>query len=189
MTSRHAVRRSLVLASLLLGGAASADPKVQTKIITLGSPGANARLGVALTDLTPELRAHFGAKEDAGVMVGSVQKDSAAEKAGLAVGDVIVAVDGTPATGAGEVRLDVAGKPADADVKIDVVRAGKLLTLTAKLGKPAPGQSFHQWTWSSDGAAGGARAFMVGGDDDRLEALEKKIEELQQRLDTLEKKK
>jgi len=50
------------------------------------------RLGVQLTDTTPELREHLGGSRDAGVLVGKVIDDSAAEEAGVEVGDLIVAV-------------------------------------------------------------------------------------------------
>src|SRR5438128_1195181 len=50
------------------------------------------RLGATIQELTPELADYFGVKS--GVLVASVQKDSAAEKAGLKAGDVITAVDG-----------------------------------------------------------------------------------------------
>src|SRR5262245_50302044 len=51
-------------------------------------------LGVGLTDLTPELRTHFGAPEDAGVMVSKVEPGSPADKAGIKVGDVLASIDG-----------------------------------------------------------------------------------------------
>ena len=51
-------------------------------------------LGVRLIDITPELRAYFGAPRDAGVLVASVEPESPAAKSGLSVGDVIVKMDG-----------------------------------------------------------------------------------------------
>src|SRR5258708_4887988 len=51
-------------------------------------------LGVELTELTPELRAHFGAPQDTGVMVARVVAGSPADKAGLKVGDIITSLDG-----------------------------------------------------------------------------------------------
>jgi serine protease Do len=50
-------------------------------------------LGAEVETLTPQLAEFFGVKQ--GVLVRSVVKDSAAEKAGLKAGDVIVKVDGT----------------------------------------------------------------------------------------------
>lgn len=48
-------------------------------------------LGVEAEELNPQLAEFFGVKE--GVLVRSVSKDSAAEKAGIRAGDVIVKVD------------------------------------------------------------------------------------------------
>lgn len=57
----------------------------------LGSPGGGF-LGVGLTELTPELRAHFGVPDETGVMVNKVVEDSPAAAAGLEVGDIITLV-------------------------------------------------------------------------------------------------
>ena len=59
------------------------DGKVQTFEAPAGGPGnfhwissdsePHGYLGAFLTDLTPELRTHFGASAEAGVMVGKVE--------------------------------------------------------------------------------------------------------------------
>ncbi len=51
-------------------------------------------LGVRSIEMTPELRQHFGAPKDAGVLVGTVEPESPAAKAGIQVGDILTAVDG-----------------------------------------------------------------------------------------------
>jgi serine protease Do len=53
-------------------------------------------LGVEGEALSPQLASFFGVKE--GVLVRSVVKDTAAEKAGIKAGDVITKVDGTTVT-------------------------------------------------------------------------------------------
>jgi S1-C subfamily serine protease len=60
-------------------------PRVFTSIRT-------GMLGIECESLGSQLAAFFGVKE--GVLVRSVAKDSAAEKAGMRAGDVIVKVDG-----------------------------------------------------------------------------------------------
>ena len=57
------------------------------------STSPRGRLGVQLGNLTPQLSEYFGAP-DGGVLVSSVTKDSAAEKAGLKAGDVITSING-----------------------------------------------------------------------------------------------
>jgi membrane-associated protease RseP (regulator of RpoE activity) len=53
-----------------------------------------ARLGISADELTSQLAQYFGVKQGKGVLVREVVVGSAAEKAGLKAGDVIVAVDG-----------------------------------------------------------------------------------------------
>jgi len=53
-------------------------------------------LGVELVDLTPELREHFGAPREVGVMVGRVEAGSPAARAGLEVADVVVRIGEEP---------------------------------------------------------------------------------------------
>ncbi|HVP33516.1 MAG TPA: trypsin-like peptidase domain-containing protein, partial [Steroidobacteraceae bacterium] len=52
-------------------------------------------LGVVIQDLTPELAAGFGVREDAGVLVAEVMKDGPADGAGLRPGDVITGFGGS----------------------------------------------------------------------------------------------
>src|ERR1700674_1056075 len=69
----------------------------QEKVIEgTGTLAKRGYLGVELSELTPELRAHFGAPESAGVMVARVAAGSPAEKGGLNVGDIITSLYGQP---------------------------------------------------------------------------------------------
>lgn len=52
--------------------------------------------GFSVVAIPEELRKHYGAPENAGVLVDSVREDSPAEKAGIRVGDVIVRAGETP---------------------------------------------------------------------------------------------
>ena len=54
----------------------------------------HAFLGVRPAELTPQIAERFDVRVDVGVLVLSVVENSAAEKAGLEAGDVIVSVDG-----------------------------------------------------------------------------------------------
>jgi len=101
----------------------------------LGKPVARGYLGVGLTDLTPELRAHFGVPQEAGVMISKVDAGSPAEKAGLKVGDVVTAVDGKPISTSFDLRLRIRGAEDGAATTIEVWRGGKVQTLTASLEK------------------------------------------------------
>lgn len=90
-------------------------------------------LGVGLVELTPELRTHFGAPEDAGVLVGSVEEDSPAAAAGIRVGDVLTSLDGEAVASSWEVRHHIRGLEEGDPVTVAVVRDGRSLSLTAKV--------------------------------------------------------
>src|SRR5690349_20519389 len=66
--------------------------------------GKRAWLGVSLLDLSDELREHFGASRESGVMVESVADGSPADKAGVRVGDIIVAIDGKDVKSSSDLR-------------------------------------------------------------------------------------
>lgn len=53
-------------------------------------------VGVAMQNLSPQLAEFFGVKAGGGTLITSVTKDSAAAKAGLRAGDVVVSVDKDP---------------------------------------------------------------------------------------------
>jgi membrane-associated protease RseP (regulator of RpoE activity) len=90
-------------------------------------------LGVGLTELTPELRAHFGAPENAGVMVSQVEPGSPGEKAGLKVGDILSAIDGKDVASSWDVRARVRDFEDGQQVPLEVWRNRKVQTLTAAI--------------------------------------------------------
>jgi serine protease Do len=90
-------------------------------------------LGVTIQDITPDLAESFKLKDTKGVIVPDVSPDSAAAKAGLKAGDIIVAFDSQPVEKAAEFQRRVAMKKPGSEVEITVLRDGKKQTLTAKL--------------------------------------------------------
>lgn len=78
-------------------------------------------LGLDAIELPASLRSHFGAPEDAGILVSRVTEGSPAEDSGIRVGDVIYEADGEPVTSAEALvaLVDLAG----AENAIDVVLA------------------------------------------------------------------
>ena len=93
--------------------------------------GKRAYLGVSLTDLSPELREHFGAPKDSGVLVGSVEDGSPADKAGVRVGDIIVAVEGKDVTSTSDLRSALREKKDGESARIEVLRGRSRQTLVA----------------------------------------------------------
>ncbi|HEX2165274.1 MAG TPA: PDZ domain-containing protein [Thermoanaerobaculia bacterium] len=88
-------------------------------------------LGVHLVELTPELRAHFGAGEEVGLLVGRVDPGSPAEQAGLRVGDVLTRVGGEEVSGHWDVIEKVRPLSAGQGVALEVVRDGRVEALSA----------------------------------------------------------
>ena len=96
------------------------------------------RLGVSVLPMTDDLRDYFGVEHGKGVLVSAVSKGSAAERAGLRAGDVILTVDGQPVARAGEITRALRSTESDAPrtVQLEVVRERGRLTLSATVEGP-----------------------------------------------------
>ena len=77
-------------------------------------------LGVEAESLGSQLAAYFGVKE--GVLVRSVAPDTAAEKAGIKAGDVIIKVDGSSVTTPNELVSAVHAAASRKSFPVDLVR-------------------------------------------------------------------
>ncbi len=93
--------------------------------------GKGGFLGVGLTDLTPELRGHFGVPEDSGVMVSKIVEDSPAERAGLQVGDIITLVDGESIRSGRGLASAIGALEDGASVALELWRDGRVETVVA----------------------------------------------------------
>jgi C-terminal processing protease CtpA/Prc len=107
------------------------DVRVNPIIVRVGSRGF---IGVTLVEITPELRAHYGAPKEAGVVVSGVEADTPAGRAGIQVGDVITSVDGSRVRWAGDMSRAVREKKAGETVEVEVVRdrAPRKVTVTVE---------------------------------------------------------
>jgi membrane-associated protease RseP (regulator of RpoE activity) len=105
---------------------------------------AKGRLGVSVMSLTPELRKHFGAPEDRGVLVAHVDSGTPAARAGIEVGDVIVEVHGKKIDAAPDVLSALADVGNGERTKIELVRKAQSRTLDATLAD----NGMARMTWS-----------------------------------------
>jgi membrane-associated protease RseP (regulator of RpoE activity) len=96
--------------------------------------GSKPLLGVEMIDTTPEYRESLGGSKDAGVLVGKVLAGSAAEKAGLRVGDLILSVDGEKIADPGDLG-EAVGKHEGKTIDLQVVRDKKTIHVKAVLPK------------------------------------------------------
>ena len=94
----------------------------------------HAYLGILPQDVTPALAKSFNT-ETTGALVGEVTPNSPVSRADLKAGDIIRDVNGQPITDANQLRLKIGMMAAGTDVKMNVLRDGKPLTLAVKLGE------------------------------------------------------
>jgi S1-C subfamily serine protease len=92
-----------------------------------------AFIGIAAqqTAIPPLRRRAAGLAQDRAVMIGTVEPDSAAERAGLRPGDIIVALDGAAIAGADDLVRALTGDKIGRSVAFDVLRGTERLTLAA----------------------------------------------------------
>ncbi|MDH4022586.1 MAG: Do family serine endopeptidase [Gammaproteobacteria bacterium] len=91
-------------------------------------------LGVSISDFNAESAKAYGVEATVeGALVQEVVVGSAAEKAGIEVGDVIVSVDGQRIKSASDLRNNVGLKRSGDSVRVEVIRDGKQAKFTAIL--------------------------------------------------------
>ena len=141
------------------------------------------RLGVQIQPLTPELRAFFGGPEDRGVLVARVETDSPAARAGLRVGDVIIAAAGDGVERMHDLIRAVHHAKAGEPVALELVRDRE--TLTVEVTPDAPDIARHECD-AEDCPHGRpfGLPFPHGGRElgERLDEIEKRLDELEQRV-------
>ncbi|MBT8443756.1 MAG: PDZ domain-containing protein, partial [Gammaproteobacteria bacterium] len=91
-------------------------------------------LGVSISDFSADTAEAFGIDEDVeGALVQEVVPESAAEAAGIEVGDVITAIDGESVSGASDLRTTIGLRRSGEAIRIELIRDGKKRSLTATL--------------------------------------------------------
>ncbi len=220
---------SLLLGLVALTGAARADEDKEPKkverhrVVMIDKDGKRqvfegdgpmmrrGYLGVGLTELSPELRTHFGVPDNAGVMVSNVEPGSPADKTGIRVGDILTSIDGQEVKSSWGILARVRGLDDGQQVPVEVWRNGKAQNLTVTIvqrerpeldmapfffrgGEDGKPMVFH---WNEEDMKNFPRAFRIEGPDGerirhriaspREAELEKKLKELEKRIDDLQK--
>ncbi len=119
------------------GATASARPVVDSDVQTYEYHSGRGALGISVLSLTQPLRTYFGTGKD-GVLVGSVEPDSPAARAGVQVGDIIVRVENNPIDSVGGIRSAMSGLHKGDQARIEVIRDHRALTLGATLDADVP---------------------------------------------------
>jgi serine protease Do len=85
----------------------------------------HARMGVSISDVTPDNAKFFDLKSANGALITDVQSGTPAAKAGLKTGDVIREIDGKPVEDASELQMAVGLKSPGDKVSLQVLRNGQ----------------------------------------------------------------
>jgi len=104
------------------------------------STASGPRLGVMVTGLTPELRQFYGAPAERGVLVARVVPGSPAARAGLRVGDILVAVNRQPISAAGDILSTLSSLDRGQFFPLRVVRDHQMITIHTQLSPAAQPQ-------------------------------------------------
>ena len=96
-------------------------------------------LGVAVQDLTPELARALATENAEGAVVSRVDPGSAATAAGLRPGDLIVAVNGRPVTGAGALKAHIGLLRIGTPLELELIRNGARIQLKSTVTDPYAG--------------------------------------------------
>ncbi|MGE0116159.1 MAG: DegQ family serine endoprotease [Steroidobacteraceae bacterium] len=91
-------------------------------------------LGVQVQNVTSDLAASFGLDKPQGALVGDVDKDGPAGKAGLQSGDVVLSFNGQSLNDSADLPPLVGAMPAGSKVELKVLRDGHELTLHPVIG-------------------------------------------------------
>jgi putative serine protease PepD len=105
---------------------------VQARQSAKGEERPRPRLGASVADASVQQRKHPGIPSE-GAYVGAVRIGSAAEQAGLRLGDVITALGGQPVVTAQDVHRLVQQLPRGLDVSLTYVRDGRERQTTVRL--------------------------------------------------------
>lgn len=101
--------------------------------LALGQTITKGFLGVATRPVDADVASQNGLKVDHGLLVVDVTAASAAEKAGIAAGDVITEVDGTTIDAANTLSDAINAAGAGHTINLTINRAGKTLRVSAAL--------------------------------------------------------
>ena len=92
-------------------------------------------LGVFIQEITPEIADSLGLESENGALVSSVHPEGPAQAGGVMAGDVVIKFDGKEISDMRSLPRIVAETAIGKEVKVEVLRNGKMKTLTITLGE------------------------------------------------------
>ena len=115
----------------------SVAKKVMEQIIETGGV-TRGWFGVEVADVSAELAESLGLKGTRGAIVGAIERGSPAEKGGMKLGDVMVAVAGKTVVDVSTTLNAIAAVPPGKTVSVKVLRGRQALSLDVLVGKRRP---------------------------------------------------
>ncbi len=102
-----------------------------------GDPFGAASAGATVVSIPADLRRHYGAPADAGVLVTGIAPGGRAGAAGVKVGDVVVRAGGAPLREPGDLELRLLRHGSSAALTLEILRGGKSLSVSVPAAPPA----------------------------------------------------
>jgi S1-C subfamily serine protease len=121
------------------------------------------QLGVSIQPVTSDIAASLGLKDVRGVLVSSTGPGSAAERAGIKAGDVIVALNGQATNNSNELRNRIAAMAPGTEVTLTVFRNGSEQQMKATLGELTPESAQNSTGGGQEPTGGGKFGLSVRG--------------------------
>ena len=94
--------------------------------------------GVEVANITPELAESLGLAGTRGAIVGGIERGSPADRAGIRLGDVILAVGGREVVDLNATLNAIADVPPGKTVPVRILRRNQELALTVTVGRRKP---------------------------------------------------
>jgi Do/DeqQ family serine protease len=107
---------------------------IMDQLISYGSVS-RGLLGVNISDVTPELAETYALRDNSGALVAAVSPNSAAERAGIQINDVIVSINEHRVQNSGSLKATVGLLRPGEEVQVGLIRDGKEQKVTAVLGE------------------------------------------------------
>jgi C-terminal processing protease CtpA/Prc len=138
------------------------------------------RIGLEVQAMTAELREHFGAPKDRGLLVVRVTPERPAARAGVRVGDVLLEAGGAPLDQPFDLVRAVGRPEAGEKLELTLLRDGKRQTLAVE-----PEGDAMPWVDPGEWRRHLERGLHQGRDEllRRLDELERRLRELERKVE------
>ena len=111
-----------------------ADEIIATGVVTRGY------IGVSSQNVTPEMAKTFNLPSQDGVIIASVRPAGPAERAGIAVGDILVQVNDTPIKDTANMLSEIARLKPESQAHVKILRNGQNMDMTVVIAKRPTGK-------------------------------------------------